>query len=190
MKLVYLSAGNLRNSNFIKDLVYHYKPLGKSILLHEGFGSIQDTRFVTKRISALMSEEMIVNNGWSGDQRGILKRTEEGIQVNADFLHSCFETVDLVVLNPIVLAGDEVNLAGGLEVARALRAALALEATHLFPENLRSPLATERHDLGLDAAERLASLKQVYEEEATALNNALALLPSILSTPAKMLPQT
>ena len=80
MRLLFLSADNLRNGPFIKDLVYHFKGAGKCILLHDHFGSIADTRFVTKRVSALISEEMILNNGFSGDQRGIFHRLLQMLQ--------------------------------------------------------------------------------------------------------------
>ena len=188
MKLLYISADNLRNANFIKELVWNFKNVGKAILLHDHFGKLGDTRFVTKRISALMSEEMIVNNALSGDQRSIFKIENGNIVVHKDFLDNAFKTVDLMILNPIALDADQAVATEAIEVAKAIRAAYGLDEIYIFPKNLRSPLSAERRELGIAKGEaELNLLRGVYEEEAIALDAAKALLPVVLASPSKFL---
>ena len=188
MKLLYITADNLRNTNFVKELVWNFKHVGKAILLHDHFGSLADTRFVTKRISALMSEEMIVNNALSGDQRNILKIESGNIALHKDFLDNAFKIVDLIVLNPIALDAGKPIAANSIEVAKAIRAAYGLEEIYVFPKNLRSPLSSERREFNLAEGEaELKVLRGVYEEEAIALDAAEALLPVVLASPSKFL---
>lgn len=189
MKLLYLCADNLRNPNFIKDLVWNFKDVGKAILLHDHFGSISDTRFVTKRISALMSEEMIVNNPLSGDQRNILTEKEGQIIVNVEFLNSIFKTIDLVILNPIALQGDDSIAAKSFDVAKAIRSVYGLEEIFIFPSNPRSPLASERRVFASTSDAEFEKLLAVYEEESQAIESAQALAPSVLASPTNFLRQ-
>jgi hypothetical protein len=181
MKLLFLSSDNLRSGPFIKDLVYHYKDVGKSIILHDHFGGIADTRFVTKRISALMSEEMILNNAFSGDQRNIFQREGDGVAVRTAFLEQVLETVDLVVLNPLGLVAGSVTALDTLQVLAALRQAFAVEEIHVFPKNVRSPLAAQRRQLSAQA--EIAQLRAVYEEEAIVLDLASQLVPVVMAAP-------
>lgn len=181
MKLLFLTADNLRSSPFIKDLVYNYKDVGKSIILHDHFGSIADTRFVTKRISALMSEEMILNNAFAGDQRSIFQQGADGVVVRAEFLESALQTVDLLLLNPLGLADGQVVALDAVQVLAALRRVFDVDEIHVFPKNVRSPLAAERRRLVMAA--EVASLRDVYEEEATVLDMAVQLLPVVLAAP-------
>lgn len=185
MKLLYLSAENLRSTPFVKDLVWNYKHVGKSIILHDHFGSEGDTRFVTKRISALMSEEMITNNAFSGDQRNIFQQDGNGIAVRKDFLDQAFTTVDLLVLNALGLQDGASVALDPLAVVQGLRAAWGLGHVHVFPRNSRSPIvASARH---LTALAELDSLRAAYEEEALALHNAAKLLPVVLASPSNFL---
>ncbi len=181
MKLFYLSNDNLRNAAFVKDLVYNYKGIGKSILLHDHFGGIGDTRFVTKRISALMSEEMIVNNPFSGDQRSIVARSGGELSLRGDFLQAQFATVDLIVLNALGMEGDEVKPMDSRQVLGLLRAHFGVNEVHLFPKNVRSPLVSVRRSLS--SADEVEQLRSVYEEEGPVLDSALGLLPVILAAP-------
>ena len=77
MKLIFLSQANLKDKTFIYDLVNAFSSTEPTILLHDHFGAhIEDTRFVTKRLSALLSEANVVNSAFSGDQRTILKKLD------------------------------------------------------------------------------------------------------------------
>lgn len=181
MKLLFLSADNLRNGPFIKDLVYNYKDLGKSIILHDHFGSIADTRFVTKRISALMSEEMITNNAFSGDQRNIFVQDADAVQVRGALLRQALDAVDLLVLNALTLQDGTTGTLDTLQVLTALRHEFELDEVYLFPKNSRSPLVAQRRLLS-DAGQ-IAEWRAVYEEESAVLDFAQHLLPVVLAAP-------
>ena len=181
MKLLFLSADNLRNGPFVKDLVYNYKDLGKSIILHDHFGSIADTRFVSKRLSALMSEEMITNNAFSGDQRGIFQLHAGAVQVREALLRQSLEAVDLLLLNALTLQGGTTAPLDPMAVLTALRQAFGLHEVYLFPKNSRSPLVAQRRLLS--DVEQIAQWRAVYDEEAAVLDLAQHILPVVLAAP-------
>ena len=185
MKLLYLSAENLRSTPFIKDLVWNYKQVGKSIILHDHFGSVADTRFVTKRISALMSEEMITNNAISGDQRGIFQEGGQGVVVRKDFLEQALQNVSLLVMNALGAKEQGTTMLDPLAVALQLRSAWDLEHIHVFPRNSRSPMVVSVREL--HTAADLEPFRAVYEEESLTLANAQRLLPVILGSPSNFL---
>ena len=185
MKLLYLSAENLRSTPFIKDLVWNYKQVGRSIILHDHFGSVADTRFVTKRISALMSEEMITNNAISGDQRGIFQEGDHGVLVRKDFLEQALQNVSLLVMNALGAKEQGTTMLDPLAVALQLRSAWDLEHVHVFPRNSRSPMVVSVRELQTTAD--LEPLRAVYEEESLTLANAQRLLPVILGSPSNFL---
>jgi hypothetical protein len=186
MKLIYLTADNLRNSSFVKELVYQYKHVGKSILLHDHFGSVADTRFVTKRISAMLSEELIVNNAFSGDLRNILTLQAGQIHLRKEILEEAFKTVSLVILNPLGIGAEGVEAFAAGAVAKVIRDAFPISEVHVFPKNLRSPLSVERRRIEDVAA--LAPLRAAYEEEALALEAAAELVPVVLASPVHFAP--
>jgi hypothetical protein len=185
MKLLYLTSDNLRNTPFVKELVYHYRDVGKSIILHDHFGSVSDTRFVTKRISALLSEESITNNTVFGDQRNIIRETATGIFIRQDLLMRLLETVDVLVLNALCLADQQVKAIDPITVAQQLRLAFGLETIHLFAKNSRSPMvAMPRH---VAMVSDISSLWEAYEEESSVLNAATKLIPAVIGSPSNFM---
>jgi hypothetical protein len=186
MKLLFLSADNLRNGPLIKDLVYNYKNLGKSLILHDHFGSVSDTRFVTKRLSALMSEEMIVNNAFSGDQRSILSLVDGHVKVRAEFLKHALDTVELLLLNPLGLQGDLIAQLDPAQVLAQLRHDLDITDIYIFPKNVRSPLVAMRRHFAM--AQDIAPLRDAYEEESAVLDFAEKMLPVVLAAPGNFKP--
>jgi hypothetical protein len=185
MKILFLSADNLRNTPFIKDLVFHFKGAGKCILLHDHFGSIADTRFVTKRISSLLSEEMITNNPFSGDQRSIFQESAGTVTVRADFLEQALQRVDVLVMNALGVKEDVTAPLDSLAITRALRAAFPQAQVHVFPRNTRSPLVASPRLLSHEAD--IEPLRAVYDEETPALEMAAQLLPVVMASPANFL---
>lgn len=179
MYLLYLSEKNLRNKSFIIDLVHHFKPPGKGILLHDRFGSIADTRFVTKRISALLSEGMIVNQPLSGDQRNLLKQAEGGIKFNQTLTQDLFKVMDLLVMNTILPGAAT---ADPLEVIPSIRSAYPDIELILFPDNSKSALTAEAKRIynTLDAE----NLFPVFEEEKETLERASTLAPVMIASPS------
>lgn len=183
MKLFYFTEDNLKNDLFIKEFASAYhKVQGKAILVHAPFGSLHDTRFVTKRISSVLSEVMIVNNPISGDQKRILSVSPDGqIQIRAAELDRQLTMVNLLVLNPIAQSSEGPVLVDSIALTEQLRKTFQAEPLTLFTRNSKSPLAKE--EVQVKSKEDVASLLTIYEEESAALNGAVELAPAIISTP-------
>jgi hypothetical protein len=188
MKLLYLTRDNLRNSPFIKDLIFHHKLEESSLILHDHFGSIQDTRFVTKRLSALMSEDMVVNNAFSGDQRRILSLSKGELQVRKELIEEAYVTVSLFILNPIVATEDGPAAHSPVEVLQMLRREFGIDEILLFPRNSLSPIAASREVIS--QPEDVERLLRLYDEETELLEMARALAPTVLAAPKNMLAGT
>ena len=175
MKLLYLSQENLGEKAFIQELVYSYPKDLRAILLHDQFGSSpSDTIFVTKRISSLFSEALVVNNAFSGNQRGLIRFSESGdVTINSQMIHHLMDQVPLLILNPLVT--DSANTADAKTLIHGFRKAFAIKETILFPDRGLSPLASQKQIISNQ--EEISSLSTVYEEEATVLDLAKEILP-------------
>ena len=185
MKLIFLSHSNLRDRNFVTDLVHHFKTQEKVLLLHDHYGNVSDTRFVSKRLSALLSEAMVVNNVLSGDQRNIITVENEEISIRGDFLSGLLETVQLIILNPIAKSGDKIFLPNPEKVLRAIRETLSTEETIFFPDNTLSPMTQSKSTI--ESKEEYDRLIGVYEEEKPTLDRALAFAPAAIASPSNFL---
>jgi hypothetical protein len=187
MKLIFLSQHNLADTFFMKSFVAGYKLKTPTVLLHDHFGrSPADTWFVTKRVSSLLSENMVVNNAFGGEQRGIFSQEGDSFALNADFLFEAFRTVHLVVLNPMVRHEGQSRPGDAAKLLHLLRHQLSPEETVLFPRNMKSPLGAER--TAITSQEQLDRLLSLYEEEQEVLQKAWALRPAVLATPANFCP--
>lgn len=183
MNLLFLSQANLRDTFFMKSLVAGWKLKGPSILLHDHFGrSAADTRFVTKRISAMLSENLIVNNAFSGEQRGIFTQTDQAVTLNEAILRKAFDTVSLFITNPLVSHGNEVAAAPPSTILQLLHRSFAPEQVFLFPSNSKSPLGADR--TRVNSEEDLIRLLALYEEEAEVLQHAWSVAPAVLASPS------
>ena len=181
MKLIYFSEANLRNSFFIKEFVSAYaQQKGQALLLHEAFDSVQDTRFVTKRLSSLLSEVMVVNAAFSGDQRGWVAKENGELSVKTDGIAALFKTVNMVILNPVCKENGKPGLADGIALAKALRGPLQVEETLVFSVNSKSPVSQNRKFI--QEQSDLGNWLEVYDEEKAALENAVALAPAHLTS--------
>ena len=183
MKLFYFTSDNLKNSLFIKEFVSAYHKLeGKAILIHASFGSLQDTRFVTKRISAILSEVMVVNNAISGDQKQIIRQDADGtLQVRKAELEHQLKMVDLLVVNPIASTDQGPALVDSLALVQKLRELFAVDTPILFTRNAKSPLA--KTYVPVNTPGDIDPLMEIYEEEKIALENAAALAPALIGSP-------
>lgn len=183
MKLFYFSRENLGSSFFIKEFVAQLpEHPQRGIVLHDYFDSVTDTRFVTKRISAVMSELMVVNNAFSGEQRQLFRQGADGLEVRAGLITDLLQTVDLLVLNTLVAGEDGVQAGNPEAILSALRKVLPLEEVVLFADNTRSPLVREKQPITADTD--LSEWLALYEEERSALERAQRLAPVSLSSAA------
>lgn len=151
-------------------------------MIHDTFGgTVKDTRFVTKRISALLSECMVYNNAFSADQRGLIKSGETGLSVNTELITQLFPPIQLLILGPVLKGPEGPILADPLEMLAATRNAFDIEEVILFTDNPMSPLAGKKEIVTGEADQ--SRLLQVYEEEATAINLAHQFRPAMIASP-------
>jgi len=182
IKLLYLSTQNLQDRLFIKDLVHNFPSGEKIVLFHEAFGdTVSDTRFVTKRISALFSEQMVYNNAFSSDQRGMIIRSNDRYQVNVSLIEQLFVPIQLLILNPVIAAPEGPVLAPPRALAKTLRQQLPGDELFMFPNNPLSPLAAKRPLI--QVAQDSEYWTNLFEEEAETLQKALALAPVSIVSP-------
>lgn len=182
MKLIFVSEANLRSKDFIINLVHNFNFNDRYILLHEAFGgTVKDTRFVTKRLSSLLSESMVVNNAFSGDQREILKLEGDQLHFRKDYVLGLMTTLHMLILNPITKTADGPAFQPSENIIQLIRSELDIEEVLVFPDNEKSPLGVDR--ILLDSPDDFNRLVGVYEEEADALNRALRLRPATIVTP-------
>ncbi len=178
MKLLIFNEANLRRTPFIKQFVSEFHQFkDKTILLHAPFGKPRDTFFVTKRISSLLSEVLVVNMALSGDQKGLLNREAGELKVDVNQITHKFKTLQMVVMNTIV-GGTDGEMASVAEVAQLLRQELPIEETLVFYTNSMSPVAAEKKLV--EGNDDIADLLKVYDEEAPALEQAASLAPAWL----------
>lgn len=185
MKLLYLSEANLRDRLFVKDLVHNFKLEEKAILIHDTFGqTVKDTRFVTKRLSALFSETMVYNNAFSADQRNFFTQSTDGLmELNVPLIEKLLPPIQLLLIGPVMKIEGSPQLADPIAMLQAARHTLDISETILFVDNPMSPLGAK--NLVLDSEEELQKYLGIYEEEKTALELAFRLRPAKLSSPTK-----
>ena len=178
MILYYLSEDNLRSQAFVKDLVYHFRPAPGSMLLHAPFGSAEDTRFVSKRISAFLSEELVVNSILNGDQRRLIQVVDGQPEIRVDLVEAGFAQAALLIVNAL----SEDGPVDPIHLIQHLRTRFDITELVLFPSSPKSALGAGRP--GIAGADDHARLQAVYEEEASVLTRALALAPATIANPA------
>jgi len=182
LKLLYLSKANLRNQFFIKDLVSHFRPQHKTLLLHEPYGPrLEDTRFVSKRLSAFFSESMVYNNAFSADRRKLFYLQEGRMQVDTHKIQELLTHIQLLIVGPVIKQDDQSRHASPVDMIQALRSQMEVAEVVLFAANAKSPLVAEKRQLTDEA--QLASLLNSYEEEKEVLQLAYELRPATLASP-------
>ena len=182
MNIYVLTEQNLRNNVFVKDFAFYFKPKGKAVLLHAGFGSPSDTRFVTKRLSAYLSEELVVNAQLNGDQRGLIYQTDTSAGVRRELLDAGFLQVDLLVMNDLCLMDGDLRHVGLVSVLDGLRAGYPDARITLFPANPLSALGQRAP--GIFSAEQAQRLIDVYDEEQSLLELAALITPVHVLNPS------
>ncbi len=182
MKLIYLSETNLRDSFFIKDLIHHFKFAEKTILIHDTFGSrVEDTRFVTKRISSLFSEAMVYNNAFSADQRNFFSKEGTTTQINVALINKVLDPIQLLIIGPIMASASGPQLAQPLEMLTVARQAFEVDELILFPAKPKSPLVANK--IKINSEEDKIHWLNIYGEESDAIQLAYTLRPASLASP-------
>lgn len=184
--LVYLPPTVLADRLFTRDFFVNYKRLkGKSLLLHGAPDDDPDRLwFLTKRISANLSENMTVNVALSGASRGLIEKLTDAngahyYMLKTEFLYSLFRTCDCVVVNLLVLAGENPENAAPDNVLPDIQDRLRPSRTLIFPLNPGTPLGAHE-PARLSTAEDSERLRLAFPEERAAVELAYRLRPAYI----------
>ena len=182
MNLLFLSHQNLSDRLFIREFVHHFKLKDKSIVIHDQFGTTEkDTRFVTKRISALLSEAMVYNNAFNSDKRRYFKLEGDSVGYSHELIVPLLAPIQAVLFGPVVKHENELIQIDPIKMLTAVRNTIHIEETIIFTDNPLSPLANKK--LIVDAQTDLRPLENVYEEEKRVLALAKRLAPVRIASP-------
>lgn len=182
MNLIYLSLANLKDRLFIRDFVNNFKFQTPTLILHEAFGdTIQDSVFVTKRISSLLSESMVHNHAFPASQRDFYYFENGELIASASKIRKLLSPIPLLILGPIVKKEGVQTLVSAKEMAQAARKQFEIEYITLFSDNPLSPLGNAGNTIRENAD--IQPLLSLYEEEKASLEMALSLSPSRICTP-------
>jgi hypothetical protein len=158
--------------------VVHEAPKGAL----DGTPDVRRIAFTGKRLSANLSEAMVPSLAMSGAQRGLIRLTENKVQVRLDLLESLFATVTTVVLSPLAEGGALGVAVDAEAVVQAVRAGWKAETrVGVFADNPMSPLGSPPKVL--TTAAEAEALLVAYAEEASALARAARLAPVTLMGP-------
>jgi len=178
--LLYLPAPMLSDRLAMRNFFVQMRHVpGKSVVLHAPReGLPEDVRFQTKRISAMLSEEMVTNNPYSGDARQLLSRSPNGsINVRTDLLGQLLRMVNVVLLSPVVHTADGPQVADPGQLLPALAQTLGAQRHVVFVGHALSPLGQATGLLSTEDRDRYLA---VYPEEAQQIDLAASILPATL----------
>jgi hypothetical protein len=190
MTILYLQAAVLDDRLFMRDFFGAVaKQAGPVLVVHEapkgaldGTPDVRRIAFTGKRLSANLSEAMVPSLAMSGAQRGLIRVTDNAVQVRRDLLENLFATVTTVVLSPLAEGGALGVAVDAEAVVRAVRAEWRGELrVCVFADNPMSPLGSPAKVLS--TAAEAEALLAAYAEEASALARAARLAPVTLMGP-------
>jgi hypothetical protein len=182
MKLIYLSSANLKDRLFVKDFIHNFKWTEPTLVLHDAFGgTVKDTHFVTKRLSALLSECLVHNHAFPAAQRDFFYRKDGKLMAAKDKIESLFAHIHLVILGPVVKENGEELLADAQEMVQTAKEVFGVEELTLFTDNPLSPLGNKK--IVVDSFDVLQTHLGIYEEEKAALQRAFDLRPACICSP-------
>ena len=180
MQLIYLSKANLTDRMFVRDFVHNFK-FQRSITIHEPMEDILKTKMMTKRISSLLSDAMTYNRAFTGDQRGMVTQTDQGIAIRKEQLEPLLDHVQTLIIGPLMKQDKEVAMADSMQLIQVLRELYQVKEIVCFSDNPLSPLVTKKPVI--TSQEQVDQYLIAYEEERAALGRALALRPARLCSP-------
>ncbi|MEM9936070.1 MAG: hypothetical protein AAF824_20755 [Bacteroidota bacterium] len=182
--LLYLSETHLRDRLFVKDFVHNYRISEKAILIHDSFhDTVSDTRFVTKRLSSLLSEAMVYNNAFSSDQRTFFYPSGKGYKLNMELVSQLLSPIQLLILNPVLPIKGKPQLVDSTKLIQGIKDSADISELITFTDNPLSPLG-RKGEIIRDKQD-VSRLLKVYEEEKAALELAYSLRPARLASPSQ-----
>ncbi len=185
MILLYLSKANLSDKVLMHELAHYFDKASPALIIHEAFGEkVEDTFFVTKRLSSILGEALIVNVPHSGERMGLFSRRENKIIVDAEIILKLRKNANVIITNTLIQGDEKTEHVAPEEVLTALIQTHNFSGHYVFPANSRSPLGME--NVQLENPMDYDRLLSLFDEEKAMLDIALKLCPAIISRPANL----
>lgn len=165
---------------FVRDFVHNFK-FQRSITIHEPMEDQLKTKMMTKRISSLLSDAMTYNRAFTGDQRGLVTETAQGVDIRKEQLEPLLDHVQTLIIGPLMKQESGVVIADPMKMILYLRELYQVEEIVCFSDNPLSPLVTKKPVIS--SQEQVDQYLIAYEEERAALDRALSLRPAKLCSP-------
>lgn len=183
MDIHYITETQQRDRLFMQQYIHSFQADSKVLVVLEAFGeAARDTRFVVRRLSTLLSETMVYNNGFTGDQRNLVSCDENGkLHLRTDMIQQLIAPLQALLLGCMASTPDGAKQVSGLDLVNALRETMEVTSVKVFPFNPLSPLSNQHHMIQSEAD--TASLRKLYDEESPVLDLAVSLAPVRLAGP-------
>lgn len=185
--LLFLPEQAARDRLFLRDLFATIPKLkGDVFLAHEtGAERVEVNRYVSKRISANLSEAMDPNLWFSGDQRNLVAgNTPDELFLDAEKLSNLAAGVHTVICSCTAIVKGTPQAVEPAAFLAAVKDALRPREITLFTNNPQSALNTEARLI--ETTEGIAPLRTAFPEEEKILQIAGALSPASINTPARL----
>ena len=183
MQLHYLSQANLGNPEFIREWLQHLPKEKPIIVLHAPFGEeLRDTRFVTRRLSSLLSEANVRNTAFAAYQHKLFTQSHHGVEVSEKQILRLMQYAPILIIGPLMQYTENVEIISGVSLLKAIHKVFARADTLVFCANPRSALA--RAPQYILPSTGISGLLAAYEEESDTLRLAQKLAPAWICSPA------
>jgi hypothetical protein len=186
LHLFYLSRPNLMDRLFLKSFYDNFQRWQKpAIVFHEYIEpNPENAKFLSKRISAQLSENLITNIPIScGTKNAMFVEENQELNLNESVIEKFLETVSVVILNPVVGSQAEEKLIEPLQALKLWRKHNPVMPFIFFPENPLTPLTRSKISFGAnEKRDKLEELLIIYPEEKNALELSFRFAPSFLAS--------
>lgn len=188
--LLFLPAEALKDRLFVRDFFSNFAQLRtKTLLIHGGLpNEIEPTWFLTKKISAYLSENMVNNLPFSGNTRNLLQKlsntdsTAHYFQLRIDLLQDLWQTTDCIVINTVVTNSQLENQVEWTNAENTLidvQEQLKPNKTLIFIPRVRSPLGGVKA-VRISSREDAEQNLNAFPEDASSIELAYQLRPAFL----------
>jgi len=178
--IFYLSEANLKDRMFLRDFVVNFgrsKKRGIIIHSHPKKATPEYTSFITKRISAQLSDELVPNYPQSLGTKGLVSYEGNQLILKDKQIENLFKMVYCLVLNQFLTDTDIIEIE---RVIDCFRGGLGVERLWLFPNNSMSPLGKDL--VRVENQGDYEKYAAIYNEEIEVLKTALNCAPAVIGS--------
>jgi hypothetical protein len=183
MNLLFIPQNAARERLFMNQLMLGLaKVPGKTLLVHHTSTLDPEMNYyVTKKLSAGLGEQMIVNMPLAGWMRNLLVLNANGVlNVNTEAMVNLWAQLNVLVMSTAVLGPAGPVVLTPLQVLPALRNLLPIEHMVLFPNNPSSALVAQPQRV--ESEEHTVELRNLFPEEDTTIELARLLRPAVIAS--------